>query len=175
MIYAIGDADGYVKFGIALRPYDRMDSFQTGNVKRLQLLDSMETEDDRFVEAELHHCLRLYRVRGEWFEPCLPVSIVVASFSMGAEFVLHRAGELFNYYEPGTSGLWDGIRAGLTADEARDRWLQSEQGIAFRAGLLGHKKSTGFDKKAAGFDKKSYQRTYMRDYRRKLRRDLSRA
>jgi len=62
---------GYLKIGIAHKPYSRLSSAQTSNPRLLVFggLWSLEASDvNAAVEKALHKALRPFHVRGEWFE-----------------------------------------------------------------------------------------------------------
>lgn len=76
MIYAIqaGEA-GAIKIGKAKFPRSRLSELQVSTPIDLRLLGECAWHDQN--EVILHHYLRSSYIRGEWFEPTLPVLDVV--------------------------------------------------------------------------------------------------
>lgn len=72
-VYVIAEkpAHGYIKVGIANKPYQRLCAAQTSNPRILEFtaiwsLGSSDTYSA--IERALHKALRPFHVRGEWFE-----------------------------------------------------------------------------------------------------------
>jgi len=66
MVYII-QSNNEVKIGVAKNVKKRMQQIQTSNQHTLNLIGTKETDDDYFLETEIHHYLYDYRIRGEWF------------------------------------------------------------------------------------------------------------
>ena len=66
MVYII-QSNKEVKIGVAKNVKKRMQQIQTSNQHTLNLIGTKETDDDYFLETEIHHYLYDYRIRGEWF------------------------------------------------------------------------------------------------------------
>lgn len=64
----------YIKIGIALRPKQRMRDLQVASPHKLILVHAWLTYHAKRDERRLHHSLKQYHIRGEWFE--LPDEIV---------------------------------------------------------------------------------------------------
>jgi len=67
MIYII-QSNKEVKIGVAKNVKKRMQQIQTSNQYTLKLIGTKETDDDYFLEKEIHDYLCDYRIRGEWFK-----------------------------------------------------------------------------------------------------------
>lgn len=65
-VYVVRESSGtYVKIGWGTNVPKRIAELQVGNPRPLTLLAAFEASRD--VEKDLHHQLREYRYRGEWF------------------------------------------------------------------------------------------------------------
>lgn len=63
--------NGPVKIGVANSVERRLDQLQTGNHLKLTILKKIKCLSKInafYVESELHHEFRKYRIRGEWFK-----------------------------------------------------------------------------------------------------------
>lgn len=75
-IYVIQEGeDGPIKIGVSNDPSRRLQELQTGNALDLRLL--VKRPGIRKDEVRLHHLLATHRMKGEWFEFCLPVQAVI--------------------------------------------------------------------------------------------------
>lgn len=76
----------HIKIGVSHNPSTRIKQMQTGNSNKLHLLDSIPVDDAYKVERKLHHELRQYKVRGEWFLPeAIPLVYGVSKETCAAE------------------------------------------------------------------------------------------
>lgn len=97
-VYALCEtpASGFVKVGIAHRPYNRLSQAQTSNPRTLVFgaLWSLGGSDVyAAVEKALHKALKPFHVRGEWFEVEVPdverhINLCAASFGVEAKRVM---------------------------------------------------------------------------------------
>jgi hypothetical protein len=97
-VYVMGEepAHGFVKIGIANKPYKRLSSAQTSNPRALvfSALWALDASDvNAAVEKALHKALRPFHVRGEWFEVAVQdverhLAVVADSFGVQARRVL---------------------------------------------------------------------------------------
>jgi hypothetical protein len=65
-LYIVGDPSGPVKIGVANDVASRMAALQTGNPRRLVLLDLVP--DCGYLELALHRAFEQFRLVGEWFD-----------------------------------------------------------------------------------------------------------
>lgn len=102
MIYAIQDGSGKIKIGRAKSPESRLSYLQTGNALELEILVSVDVGDsDAEVERNLHDCFANNHIRGEWFTPCLGLTIVCALLQDNRlETALVQAKSLAEIYKP---------------------------------------------------------------------------
>jgi hypothetical protein len=83
-IYAIQDADGFVKFGVSsAHPDMRREKLQTGNAKRLDLIGFGTHPKVYALEQQIHRTLTFAGLheRGEWFKPSIVTTIVANAIS----------------------------------------------------------------------------------------------
>lgn len=74
-VYAISDGRGAVKIGYAADPIRRLSELSVGRADALRLLGM--ARGDKRHEAQCHHLLRAYRIKGEWFRHEGRVSLLV--------------------------------------------------------------------------------------------------
>ena len=72
-IYIIQSGE-YTKVGIARMVGHRLSGLQVGNPIEIQLLASWESNKAELEEHRIHHHLRQWHVRGEWFK--LPYDVL---------------------------------------------------------------------------------------------------
>lgn len=61
-------AGEFIKVGIARNLAKRIDQMQTGCPYEIEVLRAWPCSDPYAYERKLHHMLRAYRYRGEWFK-----------------------------------------------------------------------------------------------------------
>lgn len=66
-LYFIRAENGLIKIGVSVDPENRLRQLQTGSSTRLELLDTIETENSNLLESKLHKEFAKYRIHGEWF------------------------------------------------------------------------------------------------------------
>ena len=102
-LYFIGERDvlsgatsGYFKIGLVKDSRsggadNRLDEHQTGNPRRLEIVESVSTPAIEDLETTMHDRFALDRVRGEWFElsPARLADAVTAATALAAEQLAH--------------------------------------------------------------------------------------
>lgn len=69
-IVGTGQEVGPIKIGVSNNPKKRMNDLQTSNPFRLEIVESVEFQNERqafALEKKIHHKFRKKRLRGEWF------------------------------------------------------------------------------------------------------------
>lgn len=65
-IYLIESNDGFYKIGVSKEPNKRLKTLQTGNLNKLIIKQTFESEFAYKIEKALHRSYN--RISGEWFE-----------------------------------------------------------------------------------------------------------
>lgn len=86
-LYLIADPGGAVKVGIAECAEQRLRDLQTGNPRKLRLIQAWAHDDARRIEARVHATLRRFRTYGEWFALAAEKVIPIAEASLRGEMV----------------------------------------------------------------------------------------
>lgn len=85
------DNANLIKIGVAADVKSRMETLQTGNPSKLELLGIVPMDSRKHAldaERKIHSFFRYYRVRGEWFRPAAPLrEFVVAITRFGMPIV----------------------------------------------------------------------------------------
>ena len=66
-LYLLKNEDKY-KIGLSKHPHKRVKQLQTGNGKKIKLIEMFESKYPTILEKSFHNIYQLNRMVGEWFE-----------------------------------------------------------------------------------------------------------